>query len=116
MQIVISDLELMVTIGITDREKASPQKLLCTLSLDMTEPKACMTDQIEDTVDYEKISNLVKDVSKGERNTLEKLAEDITHAILNKNDVKGVIVTLKKFALPDTAHCSVTLMRLRDKA
>ena len=103
----IQDLELWAHIGITEEERLSEQRILATITLEIEDSKAKQTDAIEDTIDYEAVTNLVKKTAKGNRNTLEKLGADIVAAIQKEFDVENTSVELKKFILPGTEHVSV---------
>ena len=60
--IFIKELSLMMSIGIYEEEKAAPQRVLVSTWLEI-ENKAGASDEIGDTVSYEDIVNIIKDVS-----------------------------------------------------
>lgn len=69
------------------------------------------TDALTETVDYAPPFEAIKKIAKGERNTLEKLGEDIANTALKENGVKNVTVKLQKFILPGMKEVILTIKR-----
>src|SRR3989338_1154857 len=106
----IHSIELWTHIGVPDAERATPQRILATLHMEVEE-SAGKSDILKDTVDYESVYKRVKTLAKEERKTLEKCAEDIASTLLKEFSMESVEVTLRKFILPGTAAVSVTISR-----
>ena len=111
----ISNLELWTHIGVTEEEREVEQRVLATLTVEVAENKAGKTDDVKDTVNYEEISDAIKEVAlrqaPGERRTLEKFAEEIAEVVLQHKNVQSVTVELRKFVLPRTRSVSITITR-----
>ena len=51
-RITIVDLEVFYQIGITDEERAKPQRLLITVEMDFDFSTAALSDRLEKTINY----------------------------------------------------------------
>ena len=84
--------------GVLAEERALGQRFVvdCTLHVDLS--RACVTDALEDTVDYARVYEVVRGVVCGEpSNLVEAVAEDVCAAILRLDGrVVGVDCTVKK--------------------
>lgn len=107
----ITDLEVPTRIGITEQERSSEQVVKVCVWLRVDTKKAAETDDIADTIDYEQVAITIKQLGKTERNTIEKLAGDIAHMILDTFDTEEVSVSVRKYILPDTDGVAVTISR-----
>jgi dihydroneopterin aldolase len=111
-KIIIEDLEVRSRIGITAAERRRPQRLLITV--EMTKPLAAAgkTDDLRHTIDYDAVARRVRALAaRGERNLIERLAEEIARVVLEEFGAKSVSVTVKKFVLPRARFVAVTLDR-----
>lgn len=99
MLISINNIELWTHIGISPEERSKEQRLLVTVTMECSGVTADKTDNIEDTVDYEKVVNAIKKLAGEERKTIEKLSVDISKAVSKFEFVTGAKVEIKKFAL-----------------
>lgn len=111
MTIKISNLELWTRLGITEEEQEHEQRILITITLECGECDACKTDEIADTVDYEKVVNQIKEIAKSNHKTLERLGDEICDTILKNKKVKSVSVELTKHILPETKSISVSITK-----
>ena len=113
-KISIVDLEVFYCVGVTDEERAKPQRLLLTLDMTFDFPSAALSDRIEKTIDY---FDLTQDLLKyGEQRSwrlIEKLATNIADTILVKYKPQAVTVLVKKFAIPQARFVSVSLTKSR---
>lgn len=58
--IILEELELYVHLGWPEIERASKQRVTIDIHLSfITPPEACRSDQLDDTVDYERLSNAI---------------------------------------------------------
>ncbi|MSQ14509.1 MAG: dihydroneopterin aldolase [Dehalococcoidia bacterium] len=83
--------------GVASGEREGGQRFIVDLKVyaDLTE--ACLSDRLEDTVDYGDAYRLVKGVIEGpSKNLLEALADEIARQVLAMSRVRGVKVTVKK--------------------
>jgi len=106
----LHSLELWTRIGVPEIERATPQRILVTLHMEVKEG-AGKSDALKDTVDYESVYTRMKILAKEERKTLERFAEDIASTLLKEFSLESIEVTLQKFILPGTAAVSVTISR-----
>jgi FolB domain-containing protein len=107
----IHSLELWTRIGVFKEERRSLQRILVTIRFEGAWARAGTTDEIGDTVDYERVYREIRFLAKEERKTLEKLAEDIAAKVLEEKRIQKVTVELQKFILPGTSAVSITITR-----
>jgi dihydroneopterin aldolase len=112
------DLELTCHLGVPAEERAQPQKILCTAVFPVPNlKKAAETDNLEDTINYYDLSQLLKKTAKQkERKLIETLAVDLSQAALAAFSLPWIDLELKKFILPDTRHISFQARFLRPKS
>lgn len=106
-------MELEALVGIYDHEKTMPQPLRINIELGVREGRASLTGNIDDTVDYEKIANGVRDiVSSGHVGLLETLAERIADYCMTTSLVMTATIRLEKLAaVPGTASVGIEITR-----
>jgi FolB domain-containing protein len=96
-QIFITDLLTRGVIGVTDRERESPQDILINVVLDLDTHQAGQSDNIEDSVNYRTIAkNILAFVESARRHTVEALAADLAALCLEDNKVTKVTVRVEK--------------------
>ena len=54
-RISIVDLEVFYCVGVTDEERAKPQRLLLTVDMSLDFSSASISDRIEKTIDYQQV-------------------------------------------------------------
>jgi FolB domain-containing protein len=113
-KITIVDLEIYCCVGVTDEERAQPQKLLLTIDISFDFSSAMVSDRIEKTINYQEVANDMCEFGHGRSwKLIEKLASNITDHILSKYKPQGVFVEVKKFTVPQARYVSVSLTRAR---
>ena len=102
------DLELTCHLGVPAEERAKPQKILCTTVFPVPNlKKAADTDNLEHTVNYYVLSQLLqKTARQKERKLIETLAADLSQAALAAFPIPWIDLELKKFILPETRYIS----------
>jgi dihydroneopterin aldolase len=111
-KIVISHLEATGRVGVTAAERASPQRLLVSLELDLDLVRAGQSDDLDATVDYAAVAQTVRQtVGSRERHLIEAVAHDIASTLLRDPLVRSVTVEVKKFSVPGTDHVAVRIVR-----
>ena len=110
-RIIIDDLHLTTSIGVTDAERATAQRILISVEMETDTRTVGKTDRLEDTTNYSSVAESVRTLAKSARNTIEKLAEDIAEEVLRQPLVEAVTVTVKKFALKDAVATRVVIER-----
>jgi dihydroneopterin aldolase len=111
-KISVVDLEVFYSIGVTDEERARPQRLLITVDMECDFESAARSDAIADTINYFDVAQALLTFGDGRSwKLLEKLAAEIADCIMVKFKPAGVTVEIKKFIIPEAKHVSVTLSR-----
>src|SRR5512137_623106 len=97
-KISIVDLEVFYCVGITDEERATPQRLLLTVDMTLDFSSASVSDRIERTINYQTVANeLLKFGGGGGWRLRERLVANIADRILAEYRPRGVMVGVKKF-------------------
>ena len=112
------DLELLCHIGVPQEERAHPQKLLCTATVPVPNlKKAAQTDDIQDTLNYFNLSQLLRQTAQAkERKLIETLAHDLAQVTFQHFPSPWIEIELKKFILPETRHISFQTRFTRPKS
>jgi dihydroneopterin aldolase len=105
MTITIEELEVWSRIGVPDAERASAQRLLVTVSMDVPVPDA---DTLDRTIDYAAVADWVRGVAgAGERRLIETLARELGEGLCSRFGVARAGVEIRKFILPATRWVAV---------
>lgn len=96
-KIHIRDLLLRCVIGIREWERKAPQNVSIDITLHTDFSKACVSDDIADTVDYVTIKkNVIERVENSSFQLVERLAQVIADTCLEDERVRRVDVVLSK--------------------
>jgi dihydroneopterin aldolase len=110
----LAQLELSAHIGVPATERATPQRLTVSLTLEPAGGLRDLSDDLQRTVDYFAVAQLVKALAASRpRRLIETLAEEIAGNLLEHFPLTAVEVELRKYILPDTAYVAVRLRRTR---
>lgn len=102
----IQDYEVWVNLGCSDEEKTHKQPILFNLEIFFSQDlPACKTDQLEDAVDYVKLTSILKVIATSKSfNLIEHLnllAFNGVVEYLKSKDIKGdVKLSIKKVRVP----------------
>lgn len=100
-KIIISGMVFYGYHGVDKAEQELGQRFLIDIELGIDLRIAGKSDQIEDTVDYKSIYDLVKRIEQGKKyQLLEALASDIAEVILDNPRIEDVLVRIKKPQVP----------------
>jgi dihydroneopterin aldolase len=111
-KIIISNLEVFYHVGVTDDERATPQRLLITVEIAHDFAPAIASDNLGETVDYAALSRRLLGFGEGcQWQLIETLAADIASMILEEFKARAVTVEVKKFVIPQANYVAVTLSR-----
>lgn len=116
--ILVRDLETWSRIGVPEAERAQPQRLLVSLTLEVKSTEsAALSDDVAATVDYARVCEEVRHVAaERPRKLVETLAEDIAQTVLRHHPgVRKVEVEVAKSILPETRSVGVRIRRKRGK-
>ena len=112
--ITICDLQVHFRVGVTDLERARPQRLLITVEMEKPLASAAASDDLADTIDYFAVCQRLLHFGDDRHwRLIESLAGDIAATLLDEFTPDQVTVTVKKFVIPETRHVAVTVFRAR---
>jgi FolB domain-containing protein len=113
-RISLVDLEVFYTVGLTEEERAKPQRLLVTVDLDFDFSSASVSDRIEKTINYQTLADRLVKFGYGRTwKLIEKVVANLADMILAEFRPQGVTVELKKFTIPQARYVSVMVTRSR---
>jgi dihydroneopterin aldolase len=108
-KITIVDLEVFYCVGVSDEERAKPQRLLLTIDMGYDFSVAAVTDRISKTIDYSVVAQKLLDFGKNRSwKLIEKLASNIADMVMSEFEPHAITVQVKKFTIPQAHHVSVT--------
>ena len=113
-KVTINDLEVYYRIGVTDEERAKPQRLLVTVDMTVDFSIAAVSDRLERTINYQAVADEV--LKFGETRSwklLEKLVTNLAERIMAQYSPEEVTVEAKKFSIPQARYVSVSTSRTR---
>ncbi len=111
-KIRIVDLEVQYQVGVTEAERAQPQRLLITVEIEHDFKHAIAADNLAETIDYYAVSQRLISFGEGcHWQLIETVAADIATMVLNEFRARAVTVEVKKFVIPRAAFVSVTVHR-----
>jgi 7,8-dihydroneopterin aldolase/epimerase/oxygenase len=111
-KITIADLEVFYHVGVTEVERAQPQRLLLTVEMAHDFVAAQASDNLADTIDYAALTERLLRFGDGcHWELIETLASDIAGMILDDYSPQSVSVEVKKFVIPQARHVAVSLSR-----
>ncbi len=101
-KIVLKGITVFGYYGVSPMEREIGQKLELDVEFSHDFTKACLTDALEDTVNYERVyAKVMETVENNRFNLLETLADAICRAVLdNFEQVRSVKTTIRKLTLP----------------
>lgn len=96
-KVFVTQLKVDTTIGVYEWEKKIKQSLFFDLVMSTDISVAAQGDDINEAVDYSKVSDLVTEyVSSNQFELIETVAEQVASLILEKFNVSQITVTLNK--------------------
>jgi FolB domain-containing protein len=110
-RLAIIDLELWTKLGVTAEERSKPQKISVSVWMDVNAKTAAASDDVTKTIDYAAVARDIEALMTTERNTMERLAEDVAAMILRNYKPKNVTVNVMKFVLKNAKGAHITIDR-----
>jgi dihydroneopterin aldolase len=111
-RIHIEQLEVFTHIGVPQKERAAPQRLLASISFWPYHEADDLADKIENAVNYsavvEETKNFVRDQSVS---LIETLTDRLAIHLLKHFRIQKVTIELRKFPFDDVKYVSVTVTR-----
>jgi 7,8-dihydroneopterin aldolase/epimerase/oxygenase len=115
-RITIVDLEVFYSVGVSDEERAKPQRLLLTVDMSLDFSSASISDRIEKTINYQELTDELLKFGEGRSwKLLEKLVANIADFILARYKPQSVLVEAKKFIIPQARYVAVTTTKARPR-
>jgi len=111
-KIIINDLEVFYRIGVSEEERAAPQRLLISVEMSQDTSAAAAADDLTKTIDYYAVTRRLLGFGEGRSwKLLEKFAADIAGLILAEFTPDSVSVEVKKFIISEARHVAVQITR-----
>ena len=96
-KILLKGIVLYAHLGVKEEEREVRQKISLDVELSLNLEETAQKDDLEKTVDYEKVYNLIKERIEAKKyHLLEALAQDIAQEILKNFKVEEVLIQAKK--------------------
>ena len=115
-KITITDLEVFYCVGVTEEERAKPQRLLVTVDMAFDFSTAATSDRIEKTINYQDVADQVLKFGEGRNwKLIERLASNLADFTLSEYRPEAVLVEVKKFTVAQARHVSVSVTRSRQR-
>jgi dihydroneopterin aldolase len=110
--ISIVDLEVRYCVGVSETERAQPQRLLLTVEMQADIGAASRSDRLEHTIDYQSVADELRRFGEGRSwRLLEALVANLADSILSKFGPVSVRVEAKKFVIPQTQYVAVSVTK-----
>jgi dihydroneopterin aldolase len=111
-QIEVSELEIFARVGVTETERANPQRLTLTITVWPRGSFDQLQDDISRTVNYSGLCVTAHDfVADRSDRLIETLASELAAKFLQTFPIDKVRLELRKFVLPDANHAAVIVTR-----
>ena len=96
-KILISDLTLLISIGIHDFEKTKKQEVRFNINIDINPSLFPIEDKLNSIVNYETVINLITKLTKNKHyELLETLAEDIFDQLFKNINIQKIKLKIEK--------------------
>lgn len=101
----LKEITVFPRLGVGDLEKEWVQKVTLDIELHLDLSRAARSDNIRDTIDYQRVYELVRKISDERKyHLIEALAHRIAVAIQERFCTKRIVVRVRKLSLPFDAH------------
>jgi dihydroneopterin aldolase len=111
-RIHIEQLEISARIGVPEKERSTPQRLIVSISFWPYQEIRDVADNIDQTVNYSVVADETKRFVQDQSvNLIETLADRLAAYLLKTFPIHKVTVELRKFPLKDAKYVSATVTR-----
>ena len=113
-EIRIEELEVMAQVGVPEEERARPQRLTVSLTLQPQNQFDDLDDDLRRTVDYVAVGAELRHFASGRRDKLiETLAYEMAEHLLRSFELARVELELRKYILPGSRYVAARVIRER---
>jgi len=113
-RISIVDLEVFYAVGLSEDERAKPQRLLLSIDLDYDFSSASVSDRIERTINYQSVVDRLLKFGHGRSwKLIEKVVANVADMLMIEFRPQAITVEVKKFTIPQARYVSVLVTRSR---
>ena len=111
-RIHIEQLEISTHVGVSEEERAAPQRLTVSISLWPSNEARDLADKIENTANYSAVADETKQFVRSQSfNLIETLADRLAMHLLKIFPTQKVTVEVRKFPLKDAKYVSAIVTR-----
>lgn len=111
----LEQLEIHARVGVSDEERALPQRLVVLLTVWPLADFDALRDDLSQTVDYATVAKAVCSfVSERKDRLIETLASALASHLLGAFPIRQIRIELRKFVVPDCEHVAVVITRTAD--
>lgn len=114
--ILLRDLAVITTVGVSARERRAPSTLIFDIDLQIERCRAGITDKVSDTIDYAVVAETIRrSLGPQSFRLLERIAESVAALMLTEfNASRTTIKVYKLGIIPDVRAVGVQIDRTRD--
>ena len=114
-KIIITDFLINIFIGYRSHEKINTQNVKFNIELDHVNPKHLNDKDIKSIFNYEKITKIIKNLTKSKHyNFLESLADDIFNELFKDKRINKIRLKIEKLdAIKGTASVGIEITKKR---
>jgi FolB domain-containing protein len=110
--IIIRELGVSYRVGVTEGERATPQRLLLDLEISHDCAAAAARDDLTRTIDYYAVCQRLLSFGEGHSwKLIETLAVDIANFLRSEFQAAGATVEVRKFIIPEARYVAVKVRR-----
>jgi len=111
-EIHIEQLEVFTRVGISEKERAAPQRLTASITLWPERQAQELSDNLGKTVNYSEVCEETKSFVRDRTvKLIETLASELATHLLRRFPIVKVAIELRKFVVTDAQYVSVTVTR-----
>jgi dihydroneopterin aldolase len=108
----IDQLELFACVGVTDTERANPQRLTVSITIWPKEQFDFLADDLARTIDYSAVCMAMREFAATRSDKLiETLAAALAEHLLRRFPIQQVRLDLRKFVLVDAKYAAAIVNR-----
>ena len=108
----IEQLELLARIGVTDEERARPQRLIGSITIWPKEQFDFLSDDLTRTIDYSAVCMVMREFAASRSDKLiETLAAALAEHLLHRFPIQQVRLELRKFVLTEAKYAAAIVNR-----